>query len=145
MIMYLLLMQLDQLVLEYATPRAGDLDVWARFPKAREIGLGVVNPRSDDVESVESIVAKVNEALDYFAPEQICLNRTAAAFAERPMGNRNGGQAGGDRQAARELRKAPVGAGTNPRPLPSRRGPCQDVSWPLDRRVGPAQELKSGD
>ncbi|MGD9893320.1 MAG: vitamin-B12 independent methionine synthase [Dehalococcoidia bacterium] len=114
MIMYLLLMQLDQLVLEYATPRAGDLDVWARFPRAREIGLGVVNPRSDEVESVDSVVAKVTEALDYFAPEQIYLNPDCGfgTFAERPM---NGPAIAGKKlavigQAARELRKTPVGA-----------------------------------
>jgi 5-methyltetrahydropteroyltriglutamate--homocysteine methyltransferase len=113
MIMYLLLMQLDQLVLEYATPRAGDLDVWARFPRAREIGLGVVNPRSDEVESVESIVAKVKDALNYFAPEQIYLNPDCGfgTFAERPMNNF---EVAGEKlavigEAARELRKLPVG------------------------------------
>jgi 5-methyltetrahydropteroyltriglutamate--homocysteine methyltransferase len=112
MIMYLLLMQVNQLVLEYATPRAGDLDVWARFPKAREIGLGVVNPRSDDVESVESVAAKVREALDYFAPEQVYLNPDCGfgTFAERPM---NGPQMAFEKlkvigQAARELRGAAV-------------------------------------
>jgi 5-methyltetrahydropteroyltriglutamate--homocysteine methyltransferase len=114
MIMYLLLMQLDQLVLEYATPRAGDLDVWARFPRAREIGLGVVNPRSDEVESVESVLAKVNEALNYFDAEQVYLNPDCGfgTFAERPM---NAPEIAGRKlavigQAARELRKAPVGA-----------------------------------
>ena len=112
MIMYLLLMQLDQLVLEYATPRAGDLDVWARFPRAREIGLGVVNPRSDEVESVESVTAKVKEALEYFAPEQVYLNPDCGfgTFAERPM---NGPEVAFRKlaiigQAARELRGAPV-------------------------------------
>jgi 5-methyltetrahydropteroyltriglutamate--homocysteine methyltransferase len=112
MIMYLLIMQLDQLVLEYATPRAGDLDVWSRFPRAREIGLGVVNPRSDDVESPESVVEKVREALSYFEPEQIYLNPDCGfgTFAERPM---NDFETAGRKlavigEAARELRK--VGA-----------------------------------
>ena len=87
MIPYLLIMQLKQLVLEYATPRAGDLEVWERYPKAREIGLGVVNPRSDDVEPVDEVVAKVKAALSYFEPEQIYLNPDCGfgTFAERPM------------------------------------------------------------
>ena len=112
MIMYLLIMQLSQLVLEYATPRAGDLDVWARFPRAREIGLGVVNPRSDAVESIEDVTSKVKEALNYFEPEQIFLNPDCGfgTFAERPMNSfdiaaRKLAVIG---QAARELRK--VGA-----------------------------------
>lgn len=80
-------MQIDQLVLEYATPRAGELAAFAHYPKAKEIGLGVVNPRSDEIEPPDSIIAKVNEALQYFAPEQIYLNPDCGfgTFAERPM------------------------------------------------------------
>jgi 5-methyltetrahydropteroyltriglutamate--homocysteine methyltransferase len=87
MIRYLLVMQLDQLVLEYATPRAGSLDAFEPFPRMREIGLGVVNPRSDEVEPPEFIVNKVKEALKYFNPEQIYLNPDCGfgTFAERPM------------------------------------------------------------
>ena len=67
-------MKIDQLVLEYATPRAGELASFAHYPKAKEIGLGVVNPRSDEIEPPGFIVEKVHEALQYFAPEQIYLN-----------------------------------------------------------------------
>lgn len=63
-----------QFVLEYATPRAGDVDVVGRALGAREIGLGVVNPRTAEAESVAGIVAKVEQALPYFAPERIFLN-----------------------------------------------------------------------
>jgi 5-methyltetrahydropteroyltriglutamate--homocysteine methyltransferase len=80
-------MKIDQLVLEYATPRAGGLAAFAHYPKQKEIGLGVVNPRSDEIESPEVIVTKVNEALQYFSPEQIYLNPDCGfgTFAERPM------------------------------------------------------------
>jgi 5-methyltetrahydropteroyltriglutamate--homocysteine methyltransferase len=114
MIPYLLLMQLDQLVLEYATPRAGDLEIWERYPKAREIGLGVVNPRSDEVESVDEVVAKVKAALPHFEPEQIYLNPDCGfgTFAERPM---NSFDVAAKKlavigEAARELRKVTVPA-----------------------------------
>lgn len=40
----------------------------------RELGLGVVNPRADDVESVAAIVAKVEEALKFYRPNQLFLN-----------------------------------------------------------------------
>jgi 5-methyltetrahydropteroyltriglutamate--homocysteine methyltransferase len=80
-------MKIDQLVLEYATPRAGELASFAHYPKAKEIGLGVVNPRSDEIEPPGFIVEKVHEALQYFAPEQIYLNPDCGfgTFAERPM------------------------------------------------------------
>jgi methionine synthase II (cobalamin-independent) len=58
-------MKVRQLVLEYATPRAGDIEV---------VGLGVVNPRTSEPESVESIVAAAERALRWFRPEQLFLN-----------------------------------------------------------------------
>jgi 5-methyltetrahydropteroyltriglutamate--homocysteine methyltransferase len=80
-------MRLDQLVLEFATPRAGELGVFEHHRKKREIGLGVVNPRSDEIEAPEFVVERVDEALQYFEPEQIYLNPDCGfgTFAERPM------------------------------------------------------------
>ena len=67
-------MQVSQFVLEYATPRAGDIDVVGKRLSDRELGLGVVNPRTDEVESVTEIVAKAEKALEYYRPEQLFLN-----------------------------------------------------------------------
>ena len=80
-------MHVHQLVLECATPRAGELSVFEHYKRVKEIGLGVVNPRSDEIEAPEFVVGKVKEALDYFAPEQIYLNPDCGfgTFAERPM------------------------------------------------------------
>jgi 5-methyltetrahydropteroyltriglutamate--homocysteine methyltransferase len=82
---WLLEMHLDRLVLEFATPRAGELAVFAEYPSDKEIGLGVVNPRTDEVETPEQIVARVREALQYFAPDKIYLNPDCGfgTFAER--------------------------------------------------------------
>ncbi len=67
-------MNIDQFVLEYATPRAGDIEVVGKRLSDRELGLGVVNPRTDDVEPVAAIVAKAEKALEYYRPEQLFLN-----------------------------------------------------------------------
>lgn len=67
-------MQARQFVLEYCTPRAGELAVAGRALADREIGLGVVNPRTDEVEPPESIVARGREALQFWQPGQIFLN-----------------------------------------------------------------------
>lgn len=40
----------------------------------RELGLGVVNPRTDEVEPVAFIVAKAEKALEYYYPDQLFLN-----------------------------------------------------------------------
>jgi 5-methyltetrahydropteroyltriglutamate--homocysteine methyltransferase len=80
-------MRIDQFVLEYATPRAGDIDVVGRVLADRELGLGVVNPRTDEVESVETIVAKAEQALAYYRPDQLFLNTDCGfgCFASRSV------------------------------------------------------------
>jgi 5-methyltetrahydropteroyltriglutamate--homocysteine methyltransferase len=67
-------MNIDQFVLEYATPRAGDIDVVGRRLADRELGLGVVNPRTDEVEPVDTIIEKAEKALEYYRPDQLFLN-----------------------------------------------------------------------
>ncbi len=67
-------MHCRQFVLEYCTPRAGELDVVGRALGDREIGLGVVNPRTDEAEPPEGIVQRVREALQFWKPNQIFLN-----------------------------------------------------------------------
>jgi len=67
-------MHVDQFVLEYATPRAGELAVIGESLASKEIGLGVVNPRTETAEPVEEIVRQVKSALNFFAPERIFLN-----------------------------------------------------------------------
>lgn len=67
-------MRIDQFVLEYATPRAGDIEVVGKVLADRELGLGVVNPRTDSVETPEEIMRKAEKALNYYRPEQLFLN-----------------------------------------------------------------------
>lgn len=78
-------MNVKQFVLEYATPRAGEIEVVGKTLNNKELGLGVINPRTDDIESVEFIVSKVEQALQYYSPEQIFLNTDCGfgCFAER--------------------------------------------------------------
>ncbi len=80
-------MDVRQYVLEFATPRAGELDRVGRALGHKEIGLGVVNPRTAEVESVASIVARVEHALAFYAPSQIFLNPDCGfgTFASRPI------------------------------------------------------------
>jgi 5-methyltetrahydropteroyltriglutamate--homocysteine methyltransferase len=73
----------DQLVLEYATERAGGL---LRF-EGKELGLGVVNPRTARVESEADVRAMVDRALGLYPAEQIFLNPDCgfATFSNRPV------------------------------------------------------------
>jgi len=78
-------MQVRQFVLEYATPRAGEVAVVGRSLNDREIGLGVVNPRTAEPESVQTIVARAERAMEFFEPRKIFLNPDCGfgCFADR--------------------------------------------------------------
>lgn len=75
--------RVDQVVLEYATPRAGDLMPFGD----KELGLGAVNPRTPEVESEDEIAGRIEEALRYWTPETLFLNPDCgfATFSEREM------------------------------------------------------------
>ena len=85
MLPYLVQMNLDQLVLECATPRAGEMEVFKEYGNEKEIGLGVVNPRTDEIETPDEIVDRVKELLEFFDPDKIYLNPDCGfgTFAER--------------------------------------------------------------
>jgi 5-methyltetrahydropteroyltriglutamate--homocysteine methyltransferase len=72
-----------QLVLEYATPRAGEVTAI----RGKELGMGVVNPRTDEVETPEEIIRHVREAMQFLPRENIFLNPDCGfgTFAARPM------------------------------------------------------------
>ncbi|WP_240689065.1 methylcobamide--CoM methyltransferase [Ammoniphilus sp. YIM 78166] len=83
---YLSQMDVDQLILEFATPRAGELDAVTSL-EGKELGLGAVNPRTEDIETVEQVVEKGKEAARLLSPEKIFLNPDCGfgTFAQRPM------------------------------------------------------------
>ncbi|MGH9732862.1 MAG: vitamin-B12 independent methionine synthase, partial [Candidatus Acidiferrales bacterium] len=85
MLPYLMQMNIHQLVLEFATPRAGELEVFKEYRNEKEIGLGVVNPRTDEIEPPAQIVARVKELAKFYDPEKIFLNPDCGfgTFAER--------------------------------------------------------------
>jgi 5-methyltetrahydropteroyltriglutamate--homocysteine methyltransferase len=86
LIPYFTQVNVDQLVLEYATPRAGELDAIRDFGD-KELGFGIVNPRTEEVETVDEIIARVQEVSKFLPAEKIFLNPDCGfgTFAQRPM------------------------------------------------------------
>jgi 5-methyltetrahydropteroyltriglutamate--homocysteine methyltransferase len=84
---YLKRMNVQQFVLEFATPRAGGLEAVSELLEDRELGLGVVNPRTPEIEHPEQILARAREALRYVPPERLFLNPDCGfgTFAQRPL------------------------------------------------------------
>jgi len=83
LVAYLDRMPVRQLVLEYATERAGDLVTLA----APELGLGVVNPRTDSIESVDDIKRSLERALVSYPADRLFANPDCgfATFSNRPV------------------------------------------------------------
>ena len=55
-------LDVDQYVLEYSIPVAGDMAVLRALPEDRLIGLGCVDVRGEQIDTVEEIAARVEEA-----------------------------------------------------------------------------------
>lgn len=80
----------DILALEFSTPRAGELDSLLSSAKIKEnsiLAIGVINPRTDIIESSQSIIEKTEEALKFLPKEKIWLNPDCgfATFSNRPV------------------------------------------------------------
>ena len=78
------------LTLEFSTPRAGEISSLLSSTLIKEnciLGLGVMNPRTDEIESLENILSRVEEVLRFIPKEQIWLNPDCgfATFANRPV------------------------------------------------------------
>jgi 5-methyltetrahydropteroyltriglutamate--homocysteine methyltransferase len=67
-------LDVDQYVLEFTIPVAGELSVLRELPAERTIGLGCVDCRGAIIDSVETIVSRVEHALDHLPVERIELN-----------------------------------------------------------------------
>ncbi|MEO1997549.1 MAG: hypothetical protein ABGZ17_20000, partial [Planctomycetaceae bacterium] len=66
-------LDVQQLMLEFSIPVAGDVAVLSDLPDHFRIGLGCLDVRFDEVESPELIVERVEKALQYVTPDRITL------------------------------------------------------------------------
>jgi 5-methyltetrahydropteroyltriglutamate--homocysteine methyltransferase len=80
---YLDQLHVRQLVLEFATERAGDL---VQF-EGKELGLGVVNPRTTRIESVSDTRRAMERALELYPARALFVNPDCGfgTFSNRPV------------------------------------------------------------
>lgn len=84
---YLEKVEVGTLMLELCTSRAGEMEVLSELPRRFRIGVGVVNPKSDGVESSEAIRSQVERAIRLFDFHRVLLNPDCgfATFADNPV------------------------------------------------------------
>jgi 5-methyltetrahydropteroyltriglutamate--homocysteine methyltransferase len=62
------------ITMEFTTPGAGEMSVLSELPEHIELGLGCVSCQPGEVDTAETIVARVEQALQYIDPQRITLN-----------------------------------------------------------------------
>ncbi len=112
-------LEVDQYVLEFTIPVAGELAVLAQLPEDRTIGLGCVDCRGEVVDSVDAIVARVERALEYLPAERLELNPDCGFApgnaAEIPLDEAYA-KLSNEAEAARRLRDRVSGGSRRPVP-----------------------------
>lgn len=80
-------LNIGRLILEFCTPRAGDLHVLENLRSDISVGLGVLNPKTSEVETVDSIVDRARECISILGVERVTLNPDCgfATFADNPV------------------------------------------------------------
>lgn len=67
-------LDVGHITMEFTTPGSGEMSVFRELPEDVEIGLGCVSTLPGEVDSPETIVARVEQALQHVAPGRITLN-----------------------------------------------------------------------
>jgi len=67
-------LNVEQLMMEFSIPVAGDVAVLKELPPHMKIGLGCVDVRFPEIDTSEKIVERVRKALEHVAAERLTLN-----------------------------------------------------------------------
>jgi 5-methyltetrahydropteroyltriglutamate--homocysteine methyltransferase len=66
--------EVGTLVLEFARKGYEDLSLFARYPWERGLGLGVVDVKSEDVETPDIVAGRIRKALDVVPADRLVIN-----------------------------------------------------------------------
>jgi len=74
----------DEVSLEHCTLSYNLMDLWKVWDFKGDLALGVIDQRSDALESVDEVWKRVEPALDYFPPERLILT-SECGFGHVPL------------------------------------------------------------
>lgn len=80
-------LNVQTLLLELCTPRAGDLDALAGLRDDQRVAVGVVNQKRQQLELIDEPMARAEQAVRYLGRERVLLTTDCgfATFAENPI------------------------------------------------------------
>ena len=75
------------LLLELATPRAGEMAILQEIPPDKRIGVGLVNQKSPRVETLEEVLARAQRAAELLGRDRLLFTPDCgfATFADNPL------------------------------------------------------------
>lgn len=78
---------IENLILELCTPRAGELDALRGIRDDQRVGVGIVNQKLTEVDSVDAVLPRINKAVNTFGRERVLLSPDCgfATFADNPI------------------------------------------------------------
>jgi 5-methyltetrahydropteroyltriglutamate--homocysteine methyltransferase len=77
--------RIDEVVLEHCTLGYDLMELWKLWEFRGDLALGVIDQRSDTIETPETIRERVKPALEFFAPERLLLT-SECGFGHVPIG-----------------------------------------------------------
>jgi len=78
------LARIDQVSLEYCTLSYNMLELWDKWKFQGEFAVGVIDQRSDEMETPEVVAQRTRPVLDYFEPERLLLT-SECGFQHVPL------------------------------------------------------------
>jgi 5-methyltetrahydropteroyltriglutamate--homocysteine methyltransferase len=79
-------LNVDRFLLEYETERAGGFEPLRFIPRDKTVVLGVISSKVPDLEAVDDLKRRVEEASKYLNPDQIAIS-PQCGFASVSTGN----------------------------------------------------------
>jgi 5-methyltetrahydropteroyltriglutamate--homocysteine methyltransferase len=76
----------DRFLLEYDTPRAGSFESLRFVPKGRVVVLGLISTKGPQLETVDALKRRIDEASKYLALDQLAIS-PQCGFASDVVGN----------------------------------------------------------
>ena len=105
----------DRFAMEFAAPQSHGIDVLARFPRNKTLGLGVIDHCDTSIETPEIVMDRAEAALKYVDAPRLTLNPDCgfSPGSQNPMDlDEAYGKLSALCRGARELRLRHVGAGS---------------------------------
>ena len=79
-------LRVDRFLLEYDTERAGGFEPLRFMPKGVTVVLGIISSKEPEVESIDALVARIDEASRYVAVDDLAIS-PQCGFASTQWGN----------------------------------------------------------